>query len=284
MTTLGTPLELVVRRPAARVNVLDWNGDGPPVVFLHPNGFCAGLFEPLATRLAGSYRCLAVDLRGHGATRGPTGPAELAFAAMAEDVAAALDVLGLERVDLVGQSLGGGVGVLVDRLRPGLVRRMVLCEAVAFPITRPPDGPNAMADAARRRRRVWPDRDAMRSSYRSKAPLSELGDEFLAAYLRWGVVDRADGRVELACDPRTEAAVFELSPTPRGAPAAWAHLADLHASAVVVAGERSFLPAEFFAGQAERAGVPLRRVEGGHFLLQEDGDRAAQLVSELLAP
>lgn len=278
-----SPQRITLERDGLRLGALDWGGDGPPLLFLHPNGFCGGLFEPLARRLAGEFRCIGIDLRGHGCSQAPEDHAALAFSMMAADVVAFLDELALDRVDLVGQSLGGGVGVLVDALRPGLVRRMLLSEAVAFPVTRPPDGPNAMADGARRRRTVWPDRAAIGASYACKPPLSELGGEFLDAYLRWGVRDRLDGQVELACSPATEAAIFEVSPTDVGAPAAWAHLPQLSAEVAVVAGNRSFLPMEFFTEQAARAGAPFHQVDGGHFLLQEDADRAAELVRRLLS-
>lgn len=279
----SSPERITVEHGGVQLSTLDWGGDGPPLVFLHPNGFCAGLFEPLARRIVGEFRCVGIDLRGHGRSQAPENGEGLGFSILAADVVACLDQLKLHCVDLVGQSLGGGVGVLVDALRPGLVRRMLLCEAVAFPMTRPPDGPNAMADGARRRRAVWPDRGAMRASYAGKPPLSELGDEFLDAYLRWGVRDRLDGQVELACSPATEAAIFDLSPTGLGAPAAWAHLPHLSAEVAVVAGNRSFLPMEFFTGQAARVAAPLHQVDGGHFLLQEDADRAADLVCRLLS-
>ncbi|HAQ23705.1 MAG TPA: hypothetical protein DCR10_09150, partial [Acidimicrobiaceae bacterium] len=35
---------------------LDWGGEGQPLVLLHPNGFCAGVYDPLARRLADRYR------------------------------------------------------------------------------------------------------------------------------------------------------------------------------------------------------------------------------------
>lgn len=97
-----------------------------------------------------------------------------------------------------------------------------------------------------------------------------------------GLRDRPDGRVGLACALETEAAIFELSATVQGAPAAWAHLPSLHAPAVVVAGDRSFLPLRLFEQQAAQAGCPLHAVGGGHFWLQEDAGRAANLVRTLL--
>ncbi len=135
-----------------------------------------------------------------------------------------------------------------------------------------------MADIARKRRAVWPDRATVLASYGSRPPLDALAPEALAAYVRWGFADRSDGQVELACPPESEARLFELSADATGAPAAWEHLAALSASAVVLAGTRSDLPTEWFQAQAERAGAPFLAVDGGHFFLQEDTARAEQLV------
>ena len=104
------------------IGALDWGGDGPPLVLLHPNGFCAGVFDPLARLLRGEYRPIGIDLRGHGTSDAPSTFEECGFVAAAGDVVAMLDELGLDEVVLLGESLGGGTGILVDRLRPGLVR------------------------------------------------------------------------------------------------------------------------------------------------------------------
>ena len=53
------------------------------MLLLHPNGLCAGLFEPLALRLRDAFRPVAVDLRGHRGTDTPTTPGGFAFALMA---------------------------------------------------------------------------------------------------------------------------------------------------------------------------------------------------------
>ena len=258
---------------------------------MHPNGLCAGLFEPLALRLRDGFRPLAVDLRGHGGTDTPATRAGFGFAEMAADVVAVLDHLGIDEVVAVGESLGGGVSVLVDQLRPGLIRRLLLCEPVAFSpdgrTLRPPgtghgDGGNYMSTIARKRRAVWPDRETVFESYRTRPPFDVVAPEALAAYVRWGFVDRPDGQVELACAPDVEATIFEVSGEPIGAPAAWQHLGDLTTDAVLACGNRSELPAEWFASQAEHADAPLVTVAGGHFFLQEDTDRAEGLVREYL--
>lgn len=38
---------------------LDWGGAGEHLVLLHPNGFCAGLFDPLARRLASDFTSMS---------------------------------------------------------------------------------------------------------------------------------------------------------------------------------------------------------------------------------
>ncbi len=275
-----------------RIAALDWGGDGTPLLLLHPNGLCAGLFEPLALRLRDAFRPVAVDLRGHGGTDTPTTPGGFGFALMAGDVLAVLDHLEIGGAVALGQSLGGGVTVLVDELRPGLLRRMLLCEPVAFSPDAmasrprgegPGDGGNFMSQIALKRRAVWPDRDAVLASYQSRPPFDALAPESLAAYVQWGFVDRADGQVELACPPEVEATIFEVSGEVGGAPAAWRHLDAMTAPATVARGDHSELPGEWFALQAVRTHGALVTLRGGHFFLQEDTDRAERLVREHLS-
>jgi pimeloyl-ACP methyl ester carboxylesterase len=285
------PRPVVVGNDGLRIAALDWGGVGPPLLLLHPNGFCAGLFDPLARRLRDTFRPVGVDLRGHGGTDEPSKVEGYAYEHMARDVLAVLDALDVQECVALGESLGGGVAVVIDRVRPGTIRNMLLCEAIAFSIgdivpgaaAVPGENSNYMATIARKRRAVWPDRATMIASYGSRPPLNELAPESLDAYIRWGTVERSDGQVELACRPEAEATVFEVSSEERGARDAWAHLASLRATATVAAGTRSNLPPEWFAAQAERVGCPFVQLDGGHFFLQEDTARAERLVRERLS-
>jgi len=275
-----------------RLATLDWGGAGETLLFLHPNGLCAGFFDPLARRLTDTYRVVGVDLRGHGGSDPPPDRAGLVFDAMAGDVLAVLDRLGVTQCSALGESLGGGVGAIVDRLRPGLVRHLVLCEAIAFdsaafvrntPASEGGAAPgNAMAEMTRARRAVWPDRVVVRERYAGRTPFDVVAPEALDAYLRWGFFDRADGQVELACAPEVEAAIYEVTSEPEGAAAAFAHLPNLRGRVTVMHGNASYLPKPWFQAQADAAGAPLRTIEGGHFFLQEDTDRAEALVREAL--
>ncbi len=288
------PEDIFVTRDGLKIHALDWGGNGKPLLLLPPNGFCAGLFNPLAQQLRNNFRIISVDLRSQGQSDTPDDlTAGITFLEMAADVLSVLDSLGIEHCDALGESLGGGVAVIVDKLRPEIFRRLILSEAVAFDLESilkrsgsvpgSGDGGNFMATAARKRRAIWPDRQTVLSSYASRPPLNELDPESLAGYVRWGFVDRPDGQVELACPPEAEARLFEVSSGSAGATSAWRHLNSLHTPTTVWYGSRSNLPIEWFLGQAARIGCTAREVDGGHFFLQEDTNQSATLVREYLA-
>ena len=280
------PELFTVEHDGLEIGALDWGGDGPPLLLLHPNGFCAGVFDPLARLLRDEYRPIGIDLRGHGTSSAPSTYEQCGFVAAAGDVVAVVDALGLEEVVLFGESLGGGTGILVDRLRPGLVRRLLLCEPIAMASVGGlpgADGENHMSAMARRRRAVWPDRATVLESYGSRPPLNVMEPDALAGYVRFGFRDRPDGQVELSCPPEVEAWFFECGTRDDGAPAAFEHLASLHGDVAIVAADSTDLPDGMFAAQAARAGVELLTVHGTHFFVQEDSARAAALVRKHLA-
>ncbi|MGK5639927.1 alpha/beta fold hydrolase [Streptomyces sp. URMC 126] len=107
----------------------------PPVVLLHCLGANGGDWAAETEWLAAAHRVYAVDLRGHGASE-HTG--DYALPALRDDVLGLLDSLGLERVTLIGHSLGGVVAQLVAQERPSAIARLVLEEAPALLPADPP--------------------------------------------------------------------------------------------------------------------------------------------------
>ena len=117
--------------------------DAPPMVLLHALGERGADWAPVTGRFAERFQVFAFDLRGHGDS---DWPGEYSFELMRDDVLAALDVLGLARVTLVGHSMGGAVAYLVTMHRPDLVGRLIVEDASPpFPRDRAipdrPDGP-----------------------------------------------------------------------------------------------------------------------------------------------
>ena len=99
-------------------------GSDVPVVFLHHLTAVLDDWDPrIIDGIAAHHRVIAFDNRGVGAT-GSSVPNTVEQ--MGADAIAFIRALGLERVDLLGFSLGGGVAQMVALQAPELVRRMIL--------------------------------------------------------------------------------------------------------------------------------------------------------------
>ena len=95
-----------------------------PVVFLHHFTAVLDDWDPrVIDGIAAEHRVIAFDNRGVGATGGSV---PHSVEDMGRDAIAFIRALGLEKVDLFGFSLGGGVAQMVALQAPDLVRRMIL--------------------------------------------------------------------------------------------------------------------------------------------------------------
>lgn len=107
------------------------NPDGPPVLFLH--GFMSSNLQwvPNRQRLGGELRLLLVEQPGHGGSPGPDDPA----AYSAETVLAKLDQVrrerNIDRLWLVGQSLGGAIAMRYAINHPDNVAGLVFTNSRA---------------------------------------------------------------------------------------------------------------------------------------------------------
>jgi pimeloyl-ACP methyl ester carboxylesterase len=105
--------------------------DGPPVVFLH-SAPGSRLLDPDPHVTAGSgARLITIDRPGYG--RSSPRPADIVptLPAIAADLVAALEVLGIEQTSVIGWSGGGRVGAAMAARRPDVVTRLVLVAAPA---------------------------------------------------------------------------------------------------------------------------------------------------------
>jgi pimeloyl-ACP methyl ester carboxylesterase len=97
--------------------------EAPPLVLLHALGKDAADWDAMAPVLARSWRVYAVDLRGHGRS---DWPGEYSLQLMRDDLRGFLDALALDRVGLMGHSMGGIVAYLFAEEYPQRVDRLVL--------------------------------------------------------------------------------------------------------------------------------------------------------------
>jgi pimeloyl-ACP methyl ester carboxylesterase len=121
----GRMLDLPGRGRTFVIDVPGPTPTAPTVVLLHALGCTAYLSWAMSIgELSRSYRVITMDQRWHG--RGIRSP-RFRFADCADDVAALLDELGVERAVVAGYSMGGAVAQLMWRRHPERVAGLVLC-------------------------------------------------------------------------------------------------------------------------------------------------------------
>jgi pimeloyl-ACP methyl ester carboxylesterase len=102
-------------------------GSGRPLILLHGGLGSGEMFGPILPTLAADHQVIAVDLQGHGRTADIDRPFDLR--AMGDDIAALIKHLRLDKPDLLGYSLGGGVAFQTTVHHPELIRRLVIVSA-----------------------------------------------------------------------------------------------------------------------------------------------------------
>lgn len=183
------------RIPGIRLHALHWGERGQrPLVLLHGGGANAHWWCHLAPDLTRNTSVVALDFRGHGASRYPE---ELEVGAFNNDLEGLLDHLGREDAILVGHSMGGAIA-LDHAARHPQIRGLALLDV--------------SAGASRRSRRVARLALMLRRTYATREeavarfnflPRARGADEALRASIaRASVCETDDGRYGFAFDPR----------------------------------------------------------------------------------
>jgi pimeloyl-ACP methyl ester carboxylesterase len=159
-----------------RFRYLDWGGEGKrPLLFLHGGGLTAHTWDLVCLALRPDYRCLALDLRGHGDSEwSPV--MDYRIEAHRGDVEALVDHLGLEGFGLIGMSLGGLTALAYAGRHAARLSSLVIVDS----------GPEARQEGARRIA------------------------EFVAAPAEFASIDEVIGRA-LAFNPRRDASLLRRS-------------------------------------------------------------------------
>ena len=255
--------------------MLDWGGEGPLALLHHANGFCAAVWAPVAEGLRARHRVIALDARGHGDSSKPEDAEAYRWPEFGRDLAALAAVLAEECGPValgLGHSFGGTATLLAAVEHPELFERVMLLDPVVFPRRAYESDPErraragGMAEGARRRRHVFPDRAAARRSWRRRDAFARWDPRALELYLAEGLAERLGGGVELKCAGEVEAAIFE-----RGASVdAMAEARRLRVPALVLAARRGAFPPSHFEELARA--MPdgrVREVDTGHFVPME---------------
>jgi pimeloyl-ACP methyl ester carboxylesterase len=127
---------VVVVEPGDRIHFLDWGGTGEPgVVLVHGLAGSGWIWAPVARRLIGARRTVAMDLRGHGLSDAPTDDGAYDLDVLADDVVAVAEGSGLldpsaddGRVTVVGHGFGAIVAAEAAAVLGDRCARLVLVD------------------------------------------------------------------------------------------------------------------------------------------------------------
>jgi 3-oxoadipate enol-lactonase len=202
------------RVPAAHgltLHALEWSREGVPLLFLHGFGNEAHVWDEIAPAFAPYYRTLALDLRGHGDSDRDL-EARYDYPDHVADLEEATRALGIERLVLVGHSLGGRVSMLFAGRHPERMAGLVIVDSA-------PD----LDARGTVRIRLDIERSGEESSFPSPESYQEVlarnypaaSPEALARLARFGLRRREDGRLVPKLDPahfraRAEASAEDL--------------------------------------------------------------------------
>jgi pimeloyl-ACP methyl ester carboxylesterase len=129
--------------PLNRLHCLE-TGAGPPLLLIHGLFDLLGTWERLTPHLSDRFKLYAIDLPGFGKSPLPEEWAE-SLSGMIEAAVAFLDWKGIEKVSIVGSSMGGGIALGVAGKHPERVDKIVLINPYGFP------SPPVAAEVARSR-------------------------------------------------------------------------------------------------------------------------------------
>jgi pimeloyl-ACP methyl ester carboxylesterase len=122
------PVEGRARGSGLDLHYLDWGlAPGPTLLLLHGGGLNAHTWDVVCDVLHASYRCVALDLRGHGDSEW-SDDGDYSLEAHARDISAVVKALALERFVIVGMSLGGAVALTYAGAARSTVLGLVLVD------------------------------------------------------------------------------------------------------------------------------------------------------------
>jgi pimeloyl-ACP methyl ester carboxylesterase len=259
--------------------VHDLGGEGAPLVLAHATGFHARALTPLAARLGQGFHSFGFDAPGHGETPAPA-DRNFDWERASLEVLGVIDDLGIAHPFGFGHSYGGAVLLLAEAARPGTFRALFCFEPVIIPSIVPPGTTfdNPLAAGARRRREVFPSRQAAYDNYASKPPLNVLTPDSLRAYIDYGFDDLPDGTVRLKCRGNDEADTYVMASHHH----AFARLPDVHCPVTVACGsETDAFGADAVRTDAERLPHGRAVILPGlnHFGPMQDPDAVAAAIT-----
>jgi len=261
-----TAKRLFLKSNNIRLCCVDFGGNGSPALLLHGLAGRANEWHSTAQWLTHQCHVFALDQRGHG--KSEKGMDDYSRDAYVNDVIAVIQQLNLAPVLLIGQSMGGQNAFLVAARRPELVRALIVVEAW------PGSDPSTPTMVAR-----WLDSWPVPFSSLADAR-NFFGGETLYAQTWLEVLEEhADGYW-----PQFRKEEMVRSIEDQGTHDYWLEWERITCSALIVGGERSFLPQDQLQEMVRRIphGRYVQVAQAGHDLHPDRPEFWRQIVEEFL--
>lgn len=282
-THVPQPLALAEGRLAA----LSWGrGDAPVWLALHGWLDNAASFTRLAPLLADALdiRIVAIDFRGHGHSAHAPAGSDYALWDYCHDVLDAMDELAMERVALLGHSMGAAVACLLAAALPARVERLTLLDGLGALNTPDDETAGQLRKGLMAHRRPlstaprYPDL-ASAVAARVAGGVTPLDTLTAIPLVERNAAPTADGHVQMRTDSRLlKPSLVRFTPAQ-----VLALLADIQAPVLLIEGEQGILGERDWAEKARQAVPHLTRqvVAGGHHLHLEPEAvaRVAQVIT-----
>jgi pimeloyl-ACP methyl ester carboxylesterase len=271
----GVSARFITLSTGVRVRVAERGPpDGRPVLMLHGWGASLYMYRHAFDMLPPhGVRAIAVDLRGYGLSDKPRDTGSYSLDAYIQDLHALLEALGLPRVVLIGQSMGGGLALRYTLRHPERVSRLVLINPTALVsvayATILSGAPRAVVRALHTRLVPrWLIAFILRRiAFRHAARVTRRDvDEYWAATQLDGFMDAAHGGL----------AEFDWRPVSD------AEAAALSVPTLVILGSRDRLVRNARRRAERLNGAVVKVLEGGHSVNEEFPDEVYGLVSDFI--
>lgn len=141
-------IRLVIVAPDVALEVIDWGGSGPPLIFLAGLGSTAHIYDNFAPKFVPKYHAYGITRRGFGASSSPA-PNGSNYTAdqLGDDVLKVIDALGIKKPVLIGHSVAGEELSSIGSRYPGKVAGLIYLDAGYSYALYSPDSGDSHLDA-----------------------------------------------------------------------------------------------------------------------------------------